>query len=114
MITKKHDKTVSVYQLTEHFFVEVETAMVTTKNSIEPFYNLWLCYDRCRIKTSMIGVLKSDIGVGSKYETIEELIKQIVPVHLEDYYEDYLMGKSVFSQSQKEEIGRFIAETYWT
>lgn len=111
MITKKHDKTVSIYQLTEHFFVDVETEMMTHENSIEPFYQLWLYYDSYGIKEFMIGVKKSDIGKGSTWETIEECIKQIAPVCLNDYYEDYLMGDSVFSQTQKEEIERFIEES---
>ena len=112
MITKKHDKTVSIYQLTEHFFVDVETAVMTFGDSIEPFYKLWLYYDRCGTKESMGGTKKSDIGEGCTWETIEEFIKQIAPECLNDYYEDHLMGKSVFSQSQKEEIERFIEEPY--
>ena len=94
MQIKKIEKKIETYQVSKNFYVDVEKKIEFD----EEWLGFWLYHKRYGKKDYVIGIKKSDIGQGEKWETIEDFIQQIIFDEIRIYYDDYILEDTIFQE----------------
>ena len=86
MQIKKVETKITTYQVTDNFFVEAQE----TVSAGEEVINFWIYLKQYGIKSSMVGIKKSDISKDCFESAIMDLAESQAKENMRLYYEEYM------------------------
>jgi hypothetical protein len=86
MSIKKVETKITTYQITDNFFVEAQEIVFAGEEIIE----FWIYHKQYGVKSSMIGIKKSDIPKDCFESVVMDWVESLSKEHMRFYYEEYM------------------------